>query len=99
MAKIHQKLEKIFSYRILSDEEIPSYIKSLSEMGKLDEPKKIALFSLIFERLTLLEKMMIDYDDRIMTLEDKIDSLKSTIESQGVDKEKSKKPKETSSEK
>lgn len=72
MAKLTDKLERIFGYRIATTDEIPTYIKRLSEMGKLDEPKKIALFTLILERIVTLEEAIISYDMLIEDMKNKI---------------------------
>ena len=79
MAKLYQKLEKLFNFRILSNEEIPSYLKSLSSMGKMDEPKKIGLFILLFERMAILEEMIIEYDSKFEGLTKEIQSLKQQL--------------------
>lgn len=74
--KLFQKIEHIFKFRIENNEEIPSYIQSLSEMGKLDEPKKIALFSLILSRLALVEETLVDFHNIIKDQKSQIEEFK-----------------------
>ena len=52
--KIYQRLESLLKFRIYSNSEISEYMKKLSLMGKIDDVKKIALFTLI---LTVLGEM------------------------------------------
>jgi|GEM_PF-2797876 len=51
MAKLHQQLEQLFKYRCNSNEDIIPYVKKLAEAGKFDEPKKVAVFAIILDRL------------------------------------------------
>lgn len=55
MAKLYQILEQTFKMRINSNTEIIPYIKKLAEMGKFDEPKKIAAIAILLDRLAKLE--------------------------------------------
>lgn len=55
MAKIYSQLENLFKFRILNNSDISSYLKRLTNMGKLDEVKKIALFNIILTRLGEIE--------------------------------------------
>lgn len=55
MIKLHQQLESLLKLRINSNDEIIPYIKRLSEMGKFDEPKKVAVIALLLDRLGKLE--------------------------------------------
>lgn len=55
MAKLYQQLEALFKYRCNSNSEIIPYIKKLSEAGKFDEPKKVAVFAIILDRLGKME--------------------------------------------
>lgn len=55
MAKLYQILEQTFKMRINSNAEIIPYIKKLSEMGKFDEPKKVAAIAILLDRVAKLE--------------------------------------------
>jgi len=55
MSKLYQTLEQVFKMRINSNSEIIPYIKKLAEMGKFDEPKKIAAIAILLDRLGKLE--------------------------------------------
>lgn len=55
MSKLHTEIENIFKFRLLSNADISEYIIRMSRMGKIDEPRKIALFNLILTRLGQLE--------------------------------------------
>lgn len=55
MSKLFQLLEATFQMRINSNAEIIPYIKKLSEMGKFDEPKKIAAIAILLDRVGKLE--------------------------------------------
>ncbi len=55
MIRLHQQLEKLFGARFNSNEEIIATIKKLSEAGKFDEPKKVAVFAVILDRLGKME--------------------------------------------
>lgn len=52
---LHAQLENLFKFRINSNEEIIPYIKKLSEAGKFDEPKKVAVLAIILDRLGKME--------------------------------------------
>lgn len=85
MAKLYQVLEATFKMRINSNSEILPYIKKLSEMGKFDEPKKIAAIAILLDRLGKLE----DEADVEKSLSDiitpeTIDTSTSQIETPGV---------------
>lgn len=53
--KLFQALEQIFKLRILSNAEIPQYIRKVSAIGRFDEPKKIAVLSELLQRVAALE--------------------------------------------
>lgn len=53
--KLHQQLEHTLKIRINSNEEIIPAIKKLSEMGKFDKPKELAMFAIILDRLGKIE--------------------------------------------
>ncbi len=55
MAKLYQTLEQVFKMRINSNAEIIPYIKKLSEMGKFDEPKKVAALAILLDRVGKME--------------------------------------------
>lgn len=55
MPKLYQEIENIFRFRILSNDEIPSYMKRMSGMGKMDEVAKQALMTLILSKLGEME--------------------------------------------
>lgn len=55
MPKLYQEIENIFRFRILSNDEIPSYMKRMSGMGKMDEVAKQALMTLILKKLGEME--------------------------------------------
>lgn len=66
MVKLYQLLEQTFKFRINSNSDIIPYIKKLNEMGKFDEPKKVAAIAIIL--------------DRLGKIEDEIDTQKSLAE-------------------
>ena len=49
------QLETLFGARFNSNAEIIATIKKLSEAGKFDEPKKVAVFAIILDRLGKME--------------------------------------------
>jgi len=49
--KLYIQLENLFKVRFNSNENIIPTIKKLSEMGKFDEPKKVAVLAIILDRL------------------------------------------------
>lgn len=53
--KLHMQLETLFGARFNSNAEIIATIKKLSEAGKFDEPKKVAVFAVILDRLGKME--------------------------------------------
>ena len=53
--KIYQRLEQIFKFRLYNNSEISSYLTKMSNMGKIDDVKKIALFNLILTKLGEME--------------------------------------------
>ena len=53
--KLYLQLENLFKFRCNSNSDIIPYIKKLSEMGKFDEPKKVAVIAIILDRLGKLE--------------------------------------------
>lgn len=55
MVKLYQQLEQLFKFRVNSNEEIIPYIKKLSEAGKFDEPKKVAVLAIILDRIGKME--------------------------------------------
>lgn len=55
---IYQELSKIFKYKILSNEQIPQYLRSLAQAGKFDDPKIHAVLTLILVRLAEIEDML-----------------------------------------
>jgi len=63
--KVYQELERIFKFRIFSNEEITPYLLKLSRMGKIDEPKKMALFTIILDRLGRIEDEQESYEEMI----------------------------------
>lgn len=55
MAKLHQRIEQIFKFRLLSNGDIKTYLEKMSRMGKIDEVKKNELFTLILTKLGEIE--------------------------------------------
>lgn len=55
MIKLHAQLEQLLKIRINSNSEIILGLKKLSEAGKLDKPKELAMFAVILDRLGKLE--------------------------------------------
>jgi hypothetical protein len=54
MSKLYARIEQIFRFRLMDNSGISEYLKRMSNMGKIDDVKKIALFNLI---LTVLGEM------------------------------------------
>ena len=54
MSKLYQRIEQIFRFRLMNNSGIEEYLKRMSTIGKIDDVKKIALFTLI---LTVLGEM------------------------------------------
>lgn len=55
MIKLHQQLEESLKVRINSNSEIILGIKKLTEAGRFDKPKEVALFAIILDRLGKIE--------------------------------------------
>jgi hypothetical protein len=53
--KLYTQIEQIFRYRLLSNKDIPLYLKRMTNMGKVDDVKKAELFALILNRLGEIE--------------------------------------------
>jgi hypothetical protein len=53
--KLYQEIESLLKFRISSNEGVVSYMLKMSRLGKLDEPKKIALLTIILDRLGRME--------------------------------------------
>lgn len=53
--KLYSQIEQIFRYRLLSNKDIPLYLKRMTNMGKVDDVKKAELFALILNRLGEIE--------------------------------------------
>lgn len=53
--KLYSQIEQIFRYRLLSNKDIPIYLKRMTNMGKVDDVKKAELFALILNRLGEIE--------------------------------------------
>lgn len=53
--KLHAQLESTLKVRINSNSEIILGLKKLSEAGKLDKPKELAMFAIILDRLGKME--------------------------------------------
>lgn len=53
--KLYSQIEQIFRYRLLSNKDIPTYLKRMTNMGKVDDVKKAELFALILNRLGEIE--------------------------------------------
>lgn len=51
-----RSLEQLFRFRLFTKEEIPAYLKRMAELGRFDEPKKIALFAELSQRVAALEE-------------------------------------------
>lgn len=71
--KLYKALEQIFRFRILSNAEIPAYIKKLSIAGKVDQPKVNAILTELLVRVGQLEEAqgvdISSLEDRLLTLE------------------------------
>lgn len=63
--QVYQELEQIFKFRISSNDEVVPYLTKLSRMGKIDEPKKMALFTMIIDRLGKIEKDWKSLEERM----------------------------------
>lgn len=77
--KLYQQLEQTFKMRINSNGEIIPYIKKLSEMGKFDEPKKIAAIAIILDRLGSMEDEK-DIQDSLQEMTTQMNQAKERID-------------------
>ena len=66
--KISQELESLFKLRLSSNENIIPYLVNLSKLGKIDEPKKVALFMIILDRLGKIEDEKESFEELIKSL-------------------------------
>lgn len=88
MSKIYQELEQIFKFRIHSNSEIPAYLRKLSLIGKIDEVRRQALFTLILNRLgeiedqELIQTQVIEPFDRVS--DPKITGLEGILTKDGI---------------
>lgn len=55
MSKLFEDIEQIFRFRLLSNSDIPAYMRRMSSIGKIDEVRRQALFVLILNKLGELE--------------------------------------------
>lgn len=55
MRKLFQELEQIFRFRILSNDDIPAYMKRMSSIGKIDDVRRHEVEILILKKLAELE--------------------------------------------
>lgn len=75
--KLHQQLEQIFKFISLSKKEnIPGFMKRVTELGKFDEPKKAAVLSMLCKRLADAEDVLEEQKIAIGFLENDIRRLK-----------------------
>ncbi len=82
MSKLYQELEQLFKLRIFSTEEIPAYIKKYSQMGKFDEPKKVALLALLAYRVGVIEDRLDSIDTSLKILSDDLADRSYLVEKQ-----------------
>lgn len=55
MIPLHKFLYDLFGYRIFDNKEIDPFMKKVTRMGKLDEPKKAAILTELLKRMAALE--------------------------------------------
>ncbi len=75
--KTHEEMEKIFGTRISGPQQITGYINSLSRMGRFDEPKKVAVLSLLLRKVAELEQK---FDETTEVFEEEIEKKKIVFE-------------------
>ncbi len=54
--KLFSSLEQIFKYRIMSNDQIPQYMKKVASIGKFDQPKVNAVITELLVRVAELEE-------------------------------------------
>lgn len=55
MSKLFEDIEQIFRFRLLSNSDIPAYMRRMSSIGKIDEVRRQALLVLMLNKLGELE--------------------------------------------
>lgn len=72
--RLYQQLENLLKIRVNSNEDIIPAIKRMSEMGKFDEPKKMAVLVLLLDRLGKME------DEKLLEQSVKENTTNATLE-------------------
>lgn len=54
--KLYQFLDQLFNFRILRNDDIPLYLKRMSQLGKFDQPKQVMLITELTRRVAALEE-------------------------------------------
>lgn len=55
MSKLYEEIEQIFRFRLMGNSEIPSYMRRMSSIGKIDEVRRQALLVLMLNKIGELE--------------------------------------------